>query len=171
MIEALLIKLLPFKWIGVAFVGLGLLGVIGYDRAVIAGLRVDVTDAVRALSDYQREQYRAAFVATETNRKRTDELAARARTAEDAYAALQTEHVRSIVAQRRVLADNGRLRDEIDAFARGRGVSDDSAAAASERAATLGLLLAEALRADAESANDAERNADAVRAVLDAWPQ
>jgi hypothetical protein len=76
------------------------------------------------------------------------------------------------------LADNTRLRADLAAFAAGGGSgSQDTAASASQRAAALALLLADALRledatllAGAKSTSAAEGNGDAVRALLKAWP-
>ena len=105
-------------------------------------------------------------------RQREAEQAARTTTAEDKYAALQPIHARLLVAQRSLLAERGELRGAIEAYAAGSGrAAPDTAAAASERAAALGLLLSEALLADAESSTAADSSADAVRALLEAWPR
>jgi len=76
------------------------------------------------------------------------------------------------------LLANGKLRDDIAAFARGGGPAVDTAAAASDRAARLGLLLSEALRLEdetllvaAESAGGAESAGNAVRTLLNSWPK
>lgn len=88
------------------------------------------------------------------------------------YDALQKKNATALAGQRAALADAGQLRDDIAAFAANRGgTTEDTAAAASHRAAALGLLLAEALRTGAESAAAAESNGDALRAVLEAWPR
>lgn len=69
-------------------------------------------------------------------------------------------------------ADSERLRDQLAAYAANSGgTAPDTVATASERAATLGQLLADALRSDAARTADAEANADAVRALLAAWPK
>ncbi len=87
------------------------------------------------------------------------------------YDVLQKKNVAALAGQRAALADAGKLRDDIAAFAANSGgPAEDTAAAASQRAAALGLLLAEALRTGAESAAAAESSGDAVRAILEAWP-
>jgi len=88
------------------------------------------------------------------------------------YDVLQKKHAAALAGQRDALADAGELRGAIAAFAANSGdTATDTAAAASQRAATLGLLLAEALRVGAESAAGAESSGDAVRALLDSWPR
>ena len=88
------------------------------------------------------------------------------------YDVLQKKHAAALAGQRDALADAGELRGAIAAFAANSGgAGEDTAAAASQRAAALGLLLAEALRTGAESAAAAESSGDAVRAVLEAWPR
>lgn len=87
--------------------------------------------------------------------------------------------VRAVATANRALADNGRVRAELAAYAAGGGAAGgDTAAAARERAAALGLLLAEALRLDdeallagAEATGAAESQGDNVRALLKVWPQ
>ena len=113
----------------------------------------------------------AALKATNEYRAKEAEYQSRITGAQDEYNRLQAEHAKTIVAHRAALADAGKLRNEIAEFARSGPASGDTVAAASERAATLGLLLAEALRVSAEGAIDAESNGDALRAVLDAWPR
>jgi hypothetical protein len=88
------------------------------------------------------------------------------------YDALQQKHAQALGVQRDLLADAGRLRNDIAAYAAGSGgTAPDTAASASARAAALGGLLAEALRADAECAEGAESASDAVRTLLASWPR
>ena len=167
--------LIPLPWrIGGLLVLLALVGgyhLLAVHQADAAGFRRGSAE-VQGRWDAERVRlYAVAASAAADYRNRERELQARVETAEDRYARLQTEHARALVAQRDLLADRGRLRDEIAAYAAGSGrTAPDTVAAASERAATLGVLLAEALRADAESAAAAEGHADAVRALLNAWP-
>lgn len=173
MFAGLLLRLVPYRWFAIGALALVVAGYVGSLNIRISSLRAEIATGVAAFSDYRREQARAAFAASEGNRKREQQLQTQVDGAQHAYADLQAEHARAIVAQRRLLADNGKLRNDIEAFARASGspAGTDTVAAASERAAALGVLLAEALRADAESANAAEGNADAVRTVLNAWPR
>lgn len=101
---------------------------------------------------------------------------------QDAYDALQIDTSKKLAVaaahSSAALADNGRLRDALATYAAGSGAgAQDTAAAASQRAAALGLFLAEALRLDdetllagSECAGAAESAGDAVRAFLKAWP-
>ena len=152
----------------IAAVGTAVVWLHGRESAADArGYSRGHAEAVALRADYETK----AASAAEDYRQREAALQARATTAEKSYAALQPEHARLLVAQRSLLAERGQLRDAIAAYDAGSGgTAPDTAAAASERAAALGGLPAEALRADAESAAAAEGNADAVRAVLAAWP-
>jgi dienelactone hydrolase len=88
------------------------------------------------------------------------------------YDALQQKHTVALAGQRAALADAGKLRDDIAAYASGGGgTPDNPGPSASARAAALGVLLADALRTGAESAAGAETSGDAVRALLAAWPR
>ena len=88
------------------------------------------------------------------------------------YDALQQKHSTDLAGQRAALADAGRLRIDITAYASGSGRTPDNPGPSdSARAAALGLLLADALRASAESTAGAESAGDAVRALLAAWPR
>lgn len=124
----------------------------------------------------------AALAVSEANAAKSSAWSHQLKESQDAYNAVQTQlkNVVAAYADRAAasLADNGRLRDNIATYARGSGTAADTAAAASERAAALGVLLAEALRLDdqallagAESAGAAESNGNAVRALLAAWPR
>lgn len=182
MISALLLRLAPWKWIGVGLVMLGLVGVIGVDRIQIAGLRTVVADGKRAMSDLLREQARAAFVASEGYRKKEAADRQRVEDSENAYRTAQAEWAkrlaREVSQSRAAIADNDGLRADLASFARGRDPASDTVAAAGERAAALGLVLAEALRLEdetllvaAEATGGAESNGDAVRTLLSAWPR
>ncbi len=154
--------------VAIAAVGTAVVWLHGRESAADArGYARGHAEAVALRADYETK----AAGAAEDYRQREAALQARATTAEERYAALQPQHARLLVAQRDLLAERGQLRNAIAAYAAGSGgAAPDTAAAASERAAALGGLLAEALRADAESAAAAEGNADAVRAILAAWP-
>jgi hypothetical protein len=133
--------------------------------------RIDVGERLRAKAD---QEYRAKEAGWITALKEQ----------QDAYdqqnAASAKALAKSMAVANRSIADNARLRVDIAAYAAngGRPAADDTVASASARAGALGVLLAEALRLDdetllasAESADAAERNGSAVRALLSAWPQ
>lgn len=163
----------PYRFAGIAVVAAIVVGA--------AGIKVHGYGNTREAAGYNRghaetEALRVAYIATAASatadyRQREETLQHRVNAAEDNYAALQPEHARLLVAQRSLLSEHGQLRDAIAAYAaRSSSAAPDTAAAASERAAALGVLLAEALRADAESSTAAEANGDAVRTLLAAWP-
>lgn len=126
-------------------------------QAAWAGDRAQAAERARA----KEAEYRAKEAADE----------ARVKAKEEAYAELQKLHAAALAGQRAALADNGELRNALAAYARGGDPASDTQAAASDRAAALGELLARALRLDAEHAAAAESNGDAVRALLEAWPK
>ena len=79
---------------------------------------------------------------------------------------------RERAARLRAVAESDRLRDEAAAYAAGGGAAaDDTVTACRERAAALGQLLGEVERAGAAMAQDADRHADEVRLLLEAWPR
>lgn len=84
---------------------------------------------------------------------------------------LETERTNTRRALAALRDDRDRMRDELDAAARGRvEESGDTLAACRERASTLGRLLGAALRTSEDCAGDAEDLAAGVRALRDAWP-
>lgn len=167
----LLSKLMGYLLPGVAIalaVALLAVGVQTHRVKIAKSETVQVQTAWQA--DRAHAQAEALRVTTEYRAKEAAD-AARLKGVQDGYDALQTVHASALAGQRAVLADNGRLRNAVAAYAAGGGsAAPDTAAAASERAARLGELLAAALQADAEHAAAAESNGDAVRALLAAWP-
>lgn len=118
------------------------------------------------------EQTRRALAESEANRAKEAGYLKAIEAQRIIYDVLEKKNAAALAGQRIALADSGRLRDDIAAFAANRGsTSEDTAASASQRAATLGLLLAEALRTGAESTGAAESSGDAVRTLLDSWPR
>ena len=167
-----LFSFIPTTWLwpAVGIAGIAMAGAVGVQTLRLDHVRVALSETKAAWSADRAHAQEVALAKVAEYRSREQAWQAKVTTAEESYAALQTEHAKAIVSQRAALADAGRMRDTIAAYARGSSPAVDTAAAASERAAVLGLLLATALRADGESAIDAESNADAVRAVLAAWP-
>ena len=88
--------------------------------------------------------------------------------AQNDYDAQQTRNASALAAAR---VGTDKLRKQLAAYSTGGGATSDTLAAADQRAAALGELLAAALRADAEHAASAEANGDAVRTLLAAWPR
>ena len=150
-------------------------------------VRLDRERAARAVDQQATklaaaEATAAALAASEANAAKSSAWSHQLKESQDAYNAAQAQlkNVVAAYADRAAasLADNARLRDNIATYARGGGATADTASAASERAAALGVLLAEALRLDdeallagAESAGAAEANGNAVRTLLAAWPR
>lgn len=91
-------------------------------------------------------------------------------TKERAERDLQTERARNARRLADAAATSDLVRDQLAEFARGQQSGDDTAAAASERAAELGRLLGESVQLQAELAGAAEDHAASVRALLNAWP-
>lgn len=167
------LSLIPTTWLWpiAAAVGAVMFSALGVQTIRLDGSERDIAEVKAAWSADTARRTQDALAADEKARVKEAADAAKLREVEDAYTALQTTHADALAAQRTALADNGRLRNAIAAYAAGSGASSpDSAAAASDRAARLGGLLAAALQADAEHASAAESNGDGVRTLLDAWP-
>ncbi len=104
-------------------------------------------------------------------RAKEQEDQAKLKAKQDDYDTLQAQHAPVLAALAATRADNGRLRNDLASYASGVSAASDTVAACRSRAETLSGLLAGALQADGEHAADAELAADAVRTLLDAWPQ
>lgn len=111
-------------------------------------------------------QVQAQLEATEQARATEQALQQRVN---DANTALQTERTKHARVAAGLKRDADSLRDSIASFAGGK--PDDTATACGERAATLGALLDDALRASGECASQAESVASDLRATLAAWPK
>lgn len=126
-------------------------------RAAFAEARADASEKARLVG----AQYRAIEA-----RMQLDKETAEARHAERVKAA----ETRAAVLAR----DNRELRQLADGYARGAGgaagSAADSVAACHQRAAELGQLFADADRVAGEMAAAADRHADEVRLLLEAWP-
>ena len=168
MLTWLLSKLSAYLWPIVAAVGLSLLLALGVQTKRLDWAKSETQEVRNAWAAASARATSEALALSEKYRATTQQLQAKVDDAERSYATLQAVHARELV---RARADVVSLRDKLAVYARSSDPASDTQAAASERAAVLGGLLAEALRADAESAADAEANADAVRTVLDAWPR
>ena len=112
----------------------------------------------------------AALKASTAYRAIESELA---RVKQEAESALNQERIKNA----RIAADLARarterdgLRDQIAAFAAGRGTTDDSLPACLVRAQALGVLLNKALQSGEGSAGDGESCEADKRALLRAWP-
>lgn len=160
-----------YLWAGATVAALGLVLALGVQTHRLAISKAETVE-VQNLRTLEKAQ--ATQVALDAETKALAKEAADAtklKEVQDAYTALQTTHTDALAAQRVALADNGRLRTALAAYASGSGqVGPDSIAASNQRAAALGALLATALQADAEHASAAEANGDGIRALLAAWP-
>lgn len=126
---------------------------------------------VQAVYDKAVAEHNAAAIkASEENRRKESELAAKVKGAEDALAKERTAASKIAADLRRARTERDGLRDQIGAFAGGGGVSEDTLSAARDRAATLGRLLDESLQLQEELAGDAEALASEVRALRQSWP-
>lgn len=110
-----------------------------------------------------------ALTASENYRREEHRLSKKVKGAENV---LKTETVKNAAVAAGLRAERDGLRNEIAAFAAGAsGATDDTAAAASDRAQRLGALLADTLQREEDFAGAAEDNAASVRALLTAWPK
>lgn len=182
-----ILGLIPTTWLLPA-AGIAATALIGWGgvQTVRVHHAEDATAEVQKSWDAERARASAAaLLATTAYRALEDASTAKVRKAEDDYMALQARHLQAeaqqsaaLAAQRVLLADNGRLRGALAAYASGGGASAPATAASeSDRAVRLGNLLgralsldAEILEADGRHADAAESASDSVRALLMAWP-
>jgi len=139
-------------------------GLYGHHKGVMQERAKQEAKATKIALERETE----ARVASENFRRTEADLRARVDTAEGKYAALQTQHVAALAAARR---DSDRLRDQLANYAGSSLPADAACAADREHARTLGQLLSESVQLQEALAGDAEVNADAVRALLEAWPK
>ncbi len=169
MIARLLSWFMPYLWPALAAAGVSLMlwGSVQTYRVRIAKAE---TVEVQNLRTLEKAQATATALKAQTEYRALEaQMQALKEQAQHEYNAAQTRNATALAAAR---AGADRLRNQLAAYASGAGeASGDSLAASNQRAATLGRLLAEALQAGAERAADAEDSADAVRALLAAWPR
>jgi hypothetical protein len=121
--------------------------------AEVAGQRIQQqADMIEQLDKYRELEQRMEKTKQEALNVALKERAASARVAAD------------------LRADADRLRGDLAAFAGAGGAADDSLAACRDRAAALGLLVADGLRVQERIAEGAEACGSDLRAVLAAWP-
>lgn len=143
-------------------------GVYGYFKGKTTG-RAEVQ---RVLDQAVADHNAAAMSASEAYRRLEQEAQAKVKGAQDALDKERAASSRIAADLRRTRTERDGLRDQISSYAAGGGdASADSVAACRGRAAALGNLLDEALRASEESAADGERCEAGARALLEAWPQ
>jgi Lon protease-like protein len=146
-----------------------LLSAIGVQTFRLHTAETHLAEVKAAWATARAQAAEEASKAAESYRQIEQQLAATKEKAQDDYNAAQRKNAAALAAER---AGNERLRNQLAAYAAGSGsATEDTVAACSSRAATLGSLLDKALRADADSAGDAEANGDSVRAILAAWPR
>lgn len=115
---------------------------------------------------YKGEQAKAALL--ESEKARATEQALQ-RKVDDANTSLQAERAKHARVAAGLRAELGGLRDSISVFTSAK--PDDTATSLSERCATTGSLLEEALRTSEACAIEGEQVAADLRAVLTAWPK
>jgi hypothetical protein len=167
-IARLLSWFMPYLWPAVAAAGVSLMlwGSVQTYRVRIA--KAETVEVRNAMAVERANATAAALKAQTEYRALEAQMQAIKEQAQHEYDAAQTRNATALAAAR---AGADKLRNQLAAYAAGSGeASSDSVAACGQRAAALGQLLAEALRLDAERAADAEDSADAVRALLAAWP-
>lgn len=158
-------------------IGLGLMfagvtsiagGIWGYAKGQAAGAAKVQAKFDRAISEHNA----AAMAASEAYRRLEQDRAALTRAAERRAYERQAEHAK-VVASLRAAADADRrlLVNRIAELARSGAAGQDSGAAEGGGAAAIGDVLADALRNAAEATAAAESNADAYRALREAWPR
>lgn len=157
-----------YVWAGAAVVAAALLLALGVQTHRVKIAKAE-TAQVKVAWAAQREQATAAAMKAQTEYRAIEaQMQAQSEKSYRDYQAAQSRNESALAAAR---DGTDKLRSQLAAYASGSGqAAPDSIAAASERAARLGELLASALRADAEHASAAESNGDAVRALLAAWP-
>lgn len=84
---------------------------------------------------------------------------------------LDTERAKNQAALASARTDADGLRKQLSTFARGSQTADNTCAPERERAATLGVLLADSLQAHAVCTGAVENHASEVRSLLNAWPK
>ncbi len=165
----ILTRLLAYAWPIAAAAGLALLGAVGVQAFQIRGLKLEAATVARNHAQQRADQESTARVASENFRRIEADLRARADLAQGNYDALQQKHAVTLSAHR---AADGKLRDQLAAYASGGGgAPGDACTAERERAKALGVFLADGVRLQEELAGHAENASDGVRALIEAWPK
>jgi len=151
------------------------LGAVCVVLAVLLGLQTirlseakkEKAEIAADFSDAMKESAEKAAEESEAYRAKEQALRASVATAQQEYnqKKAQDEAVFSTLRH-----DLDGLRNQINDYAAGGSAATNPPTADSERAATLGVLLAEALQSDAECARSAEDHANGIRSLLAAWP-
>lgn len=139
---------------------LGFAAAAGWQTVRLAAVRATLAEERQAAAD-------AARIASEGNRLEEKRLARIVKEKEDAG---RQEIARTNRIAAGLRAERDGLRGDIAEFAAGRRAADDSAAACRRDAATLGELLADALRREEDATRAAETHAGSARTLLGAWP-
>lgn len=159
--------------------GIGLLVLaFGLQQSVIVKLRVEIARAEakvavaeaqvakveKARADEKAAAEKVVRETTEAYRVREQQLQGERDAIEAKRLQEREANARRAAADRRAAAG---LRNEIDAYARGRDAAEDTLAACRDRAATLGNLLDDGLRVQDELAEGAESHAADLRSMLE----
>ena len=132
-------------------------------------LNADIERERTVFATTQRDAKDAALKESEENRHRERQWQDKVKGQQDALVSLYNA---TDAAMRGLIADRDRLRNDIGQFAAGAGgAGQDSLAACRADAATLGDVLADALRREEDATAAAETHAASTRSLLNAWPK
>jgi hypothetical protein len=121
-------------------------------------------------SDYKAKAAQEAASASEAYRSLEQAMAERSRQAESKAKERQAQHEKALASVRVAADADRRLLVNRIAELSSCGAPEGSASAAGDGAGAIGELLEEGLQLQAELAAAAESNADAYRAMREAWP-
>lgn len=158
-----------YLWPAAAIACAALLLALGVQTHRVKTAQAETAEVTKAWQLDRAQATSAALKASTEYRALEAQMQAQSQKAERDYHAALTRNDSALAASR---ADNDRMRGQLAAYASGGGqASVDTVAACRGRAETLGLLLGTSMREADESAAELESSADAVRALLSAWPR
>lgn len=163
-LPAIAAKALPYKWIAIGAAFLALLAALGVQTLRLADARADLAEEQAGTAKMLQAYADRARIAVE---KLAAQKAAHAAKQQEIVHAYTAERTKRLAAQSDARTADQRLREYIRDFAAGgsAGSGTDATAcrSAGDRAATLGLLLEDALGVSRALAQGAEQHASEVR--------
>lgn len=164
MFATLAAKLLPYRWMAAGLAFLALLGAFGIQTIRLADTEADLAEEIAAHAKTLQAYADRARSAVEKLAAQKAEHAAAQQEIVHAYA---KERQARLASEARTAAADQRLREQIRAYAAGScsgpGTDADTGRSEGDRAATLGLLLEDALGLSGALAEGAEQHAGEVR--------